>query len=94
MQVTGTRNEHADLEKLAAELTGRGLQADLCTPHGRLAYLHVRNPSVSVLSEKVYVQAEAFWFSWAEKIAGRDNPADAAETLARVLAAASNTIGE
>jgi hypothetical protein len=80
-----TRTEQADLEKLAAELTARGYEAKLCTPAGRLPFLDVRNPAASALSERVYAQADSFWFSWAERIAGCDEPAAAAAILARVL---------
>jgi hypothetical protein len=77
--------EIADLEKLAAELTARGYQADIRTPAGRVPYLEVRNPRAAVLAEKVYAQADAYWFSWAEKIAGCDEVTTAAAILARVL---------
>lgn len=75
----------ADLEKLAAELAERSLRADLHAPNGRLPYLQVRNPHVSVLSETVYAQAGAFWFSWGERIARCDQAGTAAGILARVL---------
>jgi hypothetical protein len=82
---TDTQTEQADLEKLAAELTARGYQADLRTPADKLPYLDVRNPAASVLTERVYAQADSFWFSWAEPIAGCGQPATAAAILARVL---------
>jgi hypothetical protein len=83
---TGTQAEEiTSLEELAAELGRHGLHATLHEPGGRLPYLHVRNPAASVLSERVYAQADAFWFSWAEKIAGCDDVTTAAVTLARVL---------
>lgn len=82
---TDARAEQADLERLAAELTARGYQADLRIPQGRLPYLDVRNPRASVLSEKVYAQADSFWFSWAERISGCDEVTTAAGILARVL---------
>jgi hypothetical protein len=75
----------ADLTTLAAELDRHGLHAELCTPAGRLPYLHVRNPQASALSERVYAQADSFWFSWAERITGCDEITTAAATLARVL---------
>jgi uncharacterized membrane-anchored protein len=64
-EATSTNAELANLERLAAELTARGLQADLRTPAGRLPYLEVTNSRVRVLTEKVYVQADAFWSGWA-----------------------------
>lgn len=80
-----TQAEQADLERLAAEMAARGYQADLRTPPGRLPYLDVRNPRASVLAERVYAQAEAFWWSWAERISGCDEVTTAAGGLARVL---------
>lgn len=90
MSVTGTADIHeeqAALEKLAAALTARGYHADLRAPHGRLPYLDVRNPRASVLTEKIYAQAGAYWYSWAERIAGCDEVTTAAAILARVLRA-------
>jgi len=48
-------------------------------------YLDVRNPRVSVLVEKVFAQGESFWWSWAERIAGCEDVAEAATILVRVL---------
>jgi hypothetical protein len=84
----------AELEKLAPELAARGLRADVRTPEGKLPYLDVRNPRVQVLTEKVYAQADAYWLSWAERIAGCDEVTKAADILARVLDATANTTGE
>jgi hypothetical protein len=78
----------ADLDSLARELGHHGLTAELCTPPGKLPYLHVSNPQASALTERVYAQAGAFWFSWAERITGCDEPATAAATLAHVLSTA------
>jgi uncharacterized ParB-like nuclease family protein len=83
-----------ELEKLAPALIARGLKADMRTPEGKLPYLDVRNPRVQVLTEKVYAQADAFWFGWAQRIAGCDEIAKAADTVARVLDATANTTGE
>lgn len=88
MQITDTQPEElADLERLGAELTARGYQTAIHTPHGRLSYLAIRNPRASVLTEEVYAQADAFWYSWAERIAGCDEVTTAAAILARVLRA-------
>jgi hypothetical protein len=76
-----------DLERLAAEVTARGLQASVRTVQGRLPYLDVRNPRASVLAEKVFAQAGKYWWSWAEPIAACDQAADAAAILARALRA-------
>lgn len=80
-----TQTEQADLEKLAGELAARGYQAHLRTPAGRLPFLDVSNPRAAILTERVYAQADSFWWSWAERIAGCDEVATAAGILARVL---------
>jgi hypothetical protein len=88
--IDSTREDQADLERLAVELRQCGLQAELCTPPGKLPYLHVRNPEASVLSERVYAQADSFWYSWAERIAGCDDAGAAAAILSRVLGTTGN----
>jgi hypothetical protein len=85
----GTEEELADLDKLAVELRARGLRADLRTPDGKLPYLDVTNSAVSVLTERVYAQADAYWYGWADKIADCADVAKAADSLARVLGADS-----
>lgn len=85
----GTTAEQADLEKLAAALATRGLEAALRTPAGKLPYLEVTNPAVSVQTERVYAQADAYWYGWAEKIADCDDAPGAADRLAHVLAASA-----
>jgi hypothetical protein len=86
MQTTDTyAAEIDDLEKLAAELGTRGLLADVRTPHDRLPYLDVRNPHASALTERVFAQADSYWFSWCERITGCDQTTEAADILARVL---------
>ncbi|HEY1919996.1 MAG TPA: hypothetical protein VGH27_30865 [Streptosporangiaceae bacterium] len=82
-----TAHEQAELERLATELGRRGLHGELCTPPGKLPYLQVRNPQVSALTEWVYAQAGAYWYSWAQRIADTTEPAETAAALARVLAA-------
>jgi hypothetical protein len=84
-EIVDTQAEQQDLERLATELTIHGLQAELRTPAGKLPYLHVSNPEASVLSERVYAQADSFWFSWAERIAGCDDIPAAVAALGRVL---------
>ena len=75
----------ADLENLAVELAAHGLQATLKSPAGGPACLVVRNPAASVLTETVHACDDAFWWSWHEPIARRDQAATAAALLARVL---------
>ena len=81
----GQSASQAHLGRLAAALTARNYQADMRVPPGSPPYLDVRNPHASVLSERVYVQADAYWYSWCERIAGCDQPDAAAAALARVL---------
>jgi hypothetical protein len=83
-------DELADLDKLAAELKTRGLLADIRTPHGRLPHLDVQNPRATVLTERVYAQADSYWFSWCERIAGCDQVTATANILVRIL----RTLGE
>ena len=82
---TQTAEDVADLDRLGAELAARGYRTAVQTPQGQLPHLVVVNRSASVLAEKVYVQGQSFWWSWAERITGREDVAGAAEMLARVL---------
>jgi hypothetical protein len=82
---TAMDTETAALERLAGAMTERGYEAQVRERTGRLPYLDVRNPRASVLAEKVYAQADAFWYSWAERISGCDEVTTAAGILARVL---------
>jgi hypothetical protein len=73
------------LEKLADELSDRGLEA------WRRPSLYVVNPSARALEENVYVGCGKdgiwwFWWSWAERIAVADDVDLAASTIVRVLA--------
>jgi hypothetical protein len=92
--LTDTQVEQAELATLAAEMTARGYIARLHTPETKLPYLEIHNPQATVMSERVYAQAGVFWFSWAEKIADTDNPAEAARMLARVLATSDGALSE
>lgn len=79
------------LEKLAEELTHRGLEAWLMAPPGRVPSLYVVNPKARALEENVYAQCGKdgmwyFWWSWAERIAVADDIDLAATTIVRVLA--------
>ena len=79
------------LEKLADELTHRGLEAWLMAPPGRVPSLYVVNPAARALEENVYVDQGTdgiwrFWWSWAERIAVADDLDLAASTIMRVLA--------
>jgi hypothetical protein len=79
------------LEKLADELSHRGLEAWLMAPPGRRPSLYVVNPAARALEENVYVGCGKdgmwwFWWSWAERIAVADDVDLAATTIVRVLA--------
>ncbi len=79
------------LEKLADELSHRGLEAWLMAPPGRVPSLYVVNPAARALEENVYVGRGKdgiwrFWWSWAERIAVADDVDQAAATIVRVLA--------
>ena len=79
------------LEKLADELSHRGLEAWLMAPPGRRPSLYVVNPAARALEENVYDGCGKdgmwwFWWSWAERIAVADDVDLAATTIVRVLA--------
>jgi len=79
------------LEKLADELSHRGLEAWLMAPPGRRPSLYVVNPAARALEENVYAGCGKdgmwwFWWSWAERIAVADDVDLAATTIVRVLA--------
>ena len=79
------------LEKLADELSHRGLEAWLMAPPGRRPSLYVVNTAARALEENVYAGCCKdgiwwFWWSWAERIAVADDVDLAAATIVRVLA--------
>ena len=79
------------LEKLADELSDRGLEAWLMATPGRRPSLYVVNPAARALEENVYAGCGKdglwwFWWSWAERIAVADDVELAASTIVRVLA--------
>ena len=78
------------LEKLADELSHRGLEAWLMAPPGRRPSLYVVNPSARALEENVYVSCGKdgiwrFWWSWAERIACTADLDDASAKIEEVL---------
>ena len=80
------------LEKLADELSHRGMEAWLMAPPGRVPSLYVVNPAARALEENVYAGHGKdglwwFWWSWAERIAAGDDLTGAASRICRVLAA-------
>jgi hypothetical protein len=91
MKVEAERTQSVYLEKLADELSHRGLEAWLMAPPGRVPSLYVVNPAARALEENVYAGCGKdhiwwFWWSWAERIAVCDDIDLAASTIVRVLA--------
>ena len=94
VEAKGTRNpdqiQTVYLEKLADELSHRGLEAWLMAPPGRVPSLYVVNPSARALEENVYVGFGRdgmwwFWWSWAERIAGTADLDGASAKIEQVL---------
>jgi hypothetical protein len=77
----------ANLDRLAAELDP-GTFAAVIVRSGRSACLRISNRRASQLTEDVYAGRGFYWWSWAERIGGCDDPADAAAKVTRVLRAA------
>jgi hypothetical protein len=78
------------LDKLAEELTNRGLEAWLMAPPGRIPSVYIINPGARALEENVYANCGKdglwwFWWSWAERISMADDVDAAATVIVRVL---------
>jgi hypothetical protein len=78
------------LDKLAEELTNRGLEAWVMAPPGRVPSVYVTNPGARALEENVYVDRCSdglwwFWWSWAERVSIADDLDSAATAVTRVL---------
>jgi hypothetical protein len=78
------------LDKLAEELTNRGLEAWLMAPPGRVPSVYITNPRARALEENVYANKGKdglwwFWWSWAERIAVVDDLDASANAITRVL---------
>jgi hypothetical protein len=78
------------LDKLAEELTNRGLEAWLMAPPGRVPSVYITNPGARALEENVCVERGKdglwwFWWSWAERISMADDLDAAAAAITRVL---------
>jgi len=91
VEAKGNHAESVYLDKLAEELTHRGLEAWLMAPPGRVPSVYVVNPAARALEENVYVGCGKdglwwFWWSWAERISIADDIDAAASAIARVLA--------
>ena len=91
MEAKGNQAEPAYLDKLAGELTHRGLEAWVMAPPGRVPSVYVVNPAARALEENVYAARGKdglwwFWWSWAERISIADDIDAAATAITRVLA--------
>jgi hypothetical protein len=91
VEAKGNHAESVYLEKLAEELTHRGLEAWLMAPPGRVPSVYVVNPAARALEDNVYVNQGKdglwwFWWSWAERISIADDLDAAASAITRVLA--------
>lgn len=78
------------LDKLADELTNRGLEAWIMAPAGRVPSVYITNPGARALEENVYADRGKdglwwFWWSWAERISMADDLNGSAAAIARVL---------
>jgi hypothetical protein len=90
VEAKGNHARSAYLDKLAEELTHRGLEAWLMAPPGRVPSAYVVNPAARALEENVYADRGKdglwwFWWSWAERISPADDLDAAATAIVRVL---------
>jgi hypothetical protein len=77
------------LERLAAVLAGRGIDAQPVAPPGRMPRLQVTHPaggSGDVYAWRCLDGAWWFWWPWAERVARGTDLAGAAATIEQVLA--------
>jgi hypothetical protein len=91
VEAKGNHAQSVYLDKLAEELTHRGLEAWLMAPPGRVPSVYVVNPAARALEENVYADCGKddvmwFWWSWAERISVADDLDAAATAISRVLA--------
>jgi hypothetical protein len=82
---TDTDDGLPDLEKLAAELIERGLTAHLLIQAGKLPCLAVSHTSNGGPPQRIYAQADWFFWPHAERIAACDDPTGAADAIVRVV---------
>jgi serine/threonine-protein kinase RsbW len=91
----GCDDGRADLEKLAAELTGRELTgreltgreltAHLLIRAGRLPCLAVGHAAAKGPPQRIYAQADWFFWPTAERVAARDDIATAADAIVQAV---------
>jgi serine/threonine-protein kinase RsbW len=74
-----------ELEKLAAELAGRGLTAQLVIRAQRLPCLKVSGAGTDASPQRIYAQADWFFWPYAERIAACDDLTAAADAIVSAL---------
>lgn len=75
----------ADLDTLATELAAHGVEAHLIVPGGNHSPHLVVRSAAAGLTERVYAQADWFFWPTSERIAARDDVQTAVVTLIRVF---------
>jgi serine/threonine-protein kinase RsbW len=82
-------DEIAELGRMAGELAqalaARCLAADVATRPDGLPYLAVHAPQAPALTQRVYPQADWFFWPTAERIAASDDVSTAADVIAQVM---------
>ncbi|TDD76165.1 hypothetical protein [Actinomadura rubrisoli] len=68
--MNATAETTAHLERLAAELRGRGWEAKVRMPRGRKQVVHVRNPRDPGMNGDVAVDDAAYRWAWSEQVIG------------------------
>jgi hypothetical protein len=77
----------AALERLAAALDPGDYITTLVSGQGRVPHLAVSSRHAQ-LGDEIVADGSAFWWSWAERIAGVEDPLAAARKISSVLRAA------
>jgi hypothetical protein len=80
-----TAADTESLGRLAEELARRGMAVTLA-PDASRPVLEVRNPGISMMSERVTAASGWYWWPWAERIAAVDDIGLAADVVLKVLA--------
>jgi serine/threonine-protein kinase RsbW len=75
----------SDLERLAAQLITRDFQVQLITSPNRLCRLEVSGTGVPLPPQRIYAQADWFFWPHAERIAACDDLMTAADAITRAL---------
>jgi serine/threonine-protein kinase RsbW len=74
-----------ELEKLAAELTARDLTAHLVMQAGKLPFLTVSHSRTSGPPQRIYAQADWFFWPTTERVAACDDLPGAADAIIRAV---------